>query len=80
MTADISAIRGPVITYSDDVPEDCETTGSRMDYEPDAIIMMSHGKILEVGPAYKLRDKVPHGLNIKESQSCRIIKISSNSK
>lgn len=78
MTAEISAIRGPVITYSE-IQEETKP-GSRMNYEPDAIIMMSQGRILEVGPAYKLRNKIPQGLNIKESQSCRIIKISSATK
>ena len=75
MSPEISAIRGPVITYSGRADQLKNKLG--MDYEPDAIIMMSDGNITEVGPANQMKDKVPLGLNINESHSCRIIRISS---
>lgn len=72
MSANISAIRGPVITYP--FKEDQSGSNLAMDYEPDAIIMMLDGRITEVGPANQMKDKVPVGLVINNSPSCRIIR------
>lgn len=75
MTPEISAIRGPVITYTGEKTQ--LRNSLAMDYEPDAIIMLADGRITEVGPAYKMKEKVPVGLDINESPSCRIIRICS---
>lgn len=72
MSTVISAIRGPVITYSG--KSDQEESNLGMDYEPDAIIMMTNGRITEVGPAYQMKAKIPVGLTITDSPSCRIIR------
>lgn len=74
MSAIISAIRGPVITYSGKLNKQESNLG--MDYEPDAIILMANGRITDVGPAYQMKEKVPVGLTINDSPSCRIIRIS----
>lgn len=74
MSAIISAIRGPVITYSG--KKNPHESNLGMDYEPDAIIMMTNGRITDVGPAYQMKAKVPVGLTINDSPSCRIIRIS----
>ena len=73
MTTMISAIRGPVVTYTDEPYLECEH--SKLGYEPDAIIMLADGKITEVGPANSLKDKLPSDSAIEQSRSCRFIKI-----
>ena len=73
MTATISAIRGPVLTYTDEPY--VESKQFQFGYEPDAIIMLSNGSITEVGPAKELKDKLPSGSVIEESRNCRFIKI-----
>ena len=73
MTGTISAIRGPVLTYSDEpylVNKDHE-----FGYEPDAIIMLVDGQISEIGPAARLQHKIPSGSDVQQSYSCRFIKI-----
>ncbi len=77
MTNQISAIRGPVLTYTDDPYIDAADV--RLGYEPDAIIMMANGQITDFGPANKLKDKIPTGLSITEFRNCRIIKICNHS-
>ena len=74
MAPQISAIRGPVLTYSDE--PNIENDQVRLGYEPDAIIMLINGLISDVGPAEALKDKIPSGLAVEQSRNCRFIKIS----
>lgn len=76
MTATISAIRGPVLTYSDEPY--LENKHNEFGYEPDAIIMLVDGQISEIGPAAQLQHKIPSGSDIEQSNSCRFIKIRSS--
>ena len=76
MSSQISAIRGPVLTYTDEPYSDNEQ--SKIGYEPDAIIMLVDGHISEVGPADSLKDKIPTGSAIEQSTNCRFIKISTH--
>ena len=73
----ISAIRGPVLTYTDEPY--LESSHSKLGYEPDAIIVLADGKITEVGPANTLKDKLPSDSDVKQSRNCRFIKIRKNS-
>ena len=73
MTTLISAIRGPVLTYTDEPYLD--NNHLKLGYEPDAIIMLADGKITEVGPANTLKDKIPLDSDIEQSRHCRFIKI-----
>ena len=77
MTTQISAIRGPVLTYTDEPYINREH--SKFGYEPDAIIMLINGHISEVGPAESLKDKIPSGSAIEQSRNCRFIKICTQS-
>lgn len=74
MPTQISAIRGPVLTYTDEPYTNNEQ--SNIGYEPDAIIMLVDGHISEVGPADALKDKIPNNSTIEQSTNCRFIKIS----
>ena len=76
MSSQISAIRGPVLTYTDEPYSDNDQ--SNIGYEPDAIIMLVDGHISEVGPADSLKDKIPTGSAIEQSTNCRFIKISTH--
>ena len=71
MTTQLCAIRGPVLTYTEEP--------GNLSYEPDAIIMLDDGKIIDVGPADQIADKLPSNSQITQSNSCRIIKILSQS-
>ena len=77
MPTQISAIRGPVFTYTDEPNINSEQY--KIGYEPDAIIMLVDGHISEVGPADSLKDKIPSGSAIEQSTNCRFIKISTHS-
>jgi len=70
MASKVSAIRGAVLTYTDDPflkdVNDC------MIYESDAIIIMSDGKITAFGPASKIQSKVPEGTKITHYKDCLI--------
>ena len=77
MATQISAIRGPVLTYTDEPYADIKQ--SKLGYEPDAIIMLVDGQISAVGPAATLKDQIPHGSAIEQSRNCRFIKISTHS-
>ena len=77
MTTQISAIRGPVLTYTDEPYTD--SAHAKIGYEPDAIIMLINGLISEVGPAEALKDKIPSDSDIEQSTYCRFIKIFTHS-
>lgn len=77
MTTQISVIRGPVLTYTDEPYTNHQHL--KFGYEPDAIIMLINGHISEVGPAESLKDKIPRGSDIEQSKNCRFIKISTQS-
>ena len=77
MTAQLCVIRGPVLTYTDE-PYENRPQGN-IKYEPDAIIMLNDGKIIDVGPAYRFAGKIPSESQITQSNNCRIIKIHAQS-
>lgn len=60
----LTAIRGPVVTYTGDAFRDgLERT---MRYEPDAIVAMADGKITHFGPASQVRPQLPDDTVVKE--------------
>ena len=60
--SDLVAIRGAVVSYTDDpFVTDLDTC---MVYESDAIITMEDGKISAFGPAGQLKDTLPDDVNI----------------
>jgi guanine deaminase len=60
----ITAIRGPALTYTGDAfLEGLEKT---MRYEPDVIVAMAGGKITHFGPANKVRAELPADAKIQE--------------
>jgi guanine deaminase len=61
---DLTAIRGPVLTYTGDPFLD--GLASTMRYEPDAIVAMACGKITHFGPASEVRALLPEGVKVKE--------------
>lgn len=76
MKHQVQAIRGPILTYSDDHVVD--HARSNISYVADAIIMMTDGEITAVGPAYQFAGRMPSESAITTSTSCRIIKVSSD--
>src|SRR5512134_242895 len=62
--ARLTAIRGPALTYTGDpFQHGLEAT---MVYEPDAIVAMADGKIVQFGPARAVRAKLPRGTKIED--------------
>jgi guanine deaminase len=62
-SAQISAIRGPALTYTGDpFKNGLEHT---MVYESDAIVAMAAGKITHFGPAGKIEAQLPPGTRVK---------------
>ncbi|HSD42728.1 MAG TPA: guanine deaminase [Burkholderiales bacterium] len=60
----MTAIRGPALTYTGDpFQHGLEAT---MVYEPDAIVAMADGKIVQFGPARAVRAKLPRGTKIED--------------
>ena len=57
MNTPLTAIRGPVLTYTGDAFSD--GLESTMRYEPDAIIAMAGGRITHFGPASEVRAQLP---------------------
>lgn len=62
--SDLTAIRGPVLTYTGDAFRD--GLESTMRYEPDAIVAMADGKISHFGPASAVRGQLPNDTAITE--------------
>ena len=60
----MTAIRGPVLTYTGDPFHD--GLESTMRYEPDAIVAMADGKITHFGPASEVRPQLPEDTVVKE--------------
>jgi guanine deaminase len=60
----LTAIRGPVLTYSGDAF--LQGLDSTMRYESDAIVAMAGGKITHFGPADQVRSQLPSGTPVKE--------------
>ena len=64
MSNPLTAIRGPVLTYTGDAfLEGLEAT---MRYEPDAIVAMTGGKITHFGPASQVRAQLPKDTVVTE--------------
>ena len=64
MSHSLTAIRGPVLTYTGDpFHEGLEST---MRYEPDAIVAMADGRITHFGPASEVRAQLPKDTVVKE--------------
>ena len=63
-TTDASALRGPVLTFTDDPFR--VGIGAAMRYESDAIVALQGGKITHFGPASAVRSQLPPGTPIKE--------------
>ncbi|OUV63267.1 MAG: hypothetical protein CBC79_02550 [Gammaproteobacteria bacterium TMED119] len=74
MKEQVQAIRGPVLTYSDE--HAAGDPRSNINYFADAIIMLTDGVITAVGPAYQFAGHLPSDSAITQSTSCRIIKVS----
>ena len=67
----ITAIRGPVLTYTGDAFLDgLENT---MHYESDAIVVMADGKITQFGPAGEVQSQVPADVEVKNYGSDTVI-------
>ena len=64
MSNSLTAIRGPVLTYTGDAFRD--GLESTMRYEPDAIVAMADGKITHFGPASQVRARTAEGTAVKE--------------
>jgi len=64
MNSPLTAIRGPVLTYSGDAFRD--GLESTMHFEPDAIVAMAGGRITHFGPASQTRAQLPPGTVVKE--------------
>lgn len=64
MSLPLTAIRGPVLTYSGDAFRD--GLESTMHYEPDAIVAMAGGRITHFGPASQVRAQLPEDAVVKE--------------
>lgn len=63
MASQVTAIRGPALTYTGDPFKDgLEKT---MVYETDAIVAMADGKITHFGPANKVEGQLPPGTKVK---------------
>src|SRR5262245_15181431 len=60
----ITAIRGPVLTYTGDAFAD--GLESTMHFESDAIVAMADGKVTHFGAAKKIRPQLPPGTKVKE--------------
>jgi guanine deaminase len=60
----VSAIRGPVLTYTGDAFR--EGLQDTMRFEPDGIVAMSGGKITHFGPAAEVRTRLPEDTVVKE--------------
>jgi len=60
----LTAIRGPVLTYTGDAFRD--GLESTMRYEPDAIVAMAEGSITHFGPASEVRAQLPKDTVVKE--------------
>ena len=56
------ALRGPVLTWRDD-PFQVGVDAARV-YEPDALVVMEHGRIKAFGPAGKLLGTLPEGTRV----------------
>jgi guanine deaminase len=62
--AHATALRGPVLSFAGDPFQlGLEAT---LRYDSDAIVVMDHGRITQVGPARKLRPLLPRGTRIEE--------------
>jgi guanine deaminase len=64
MSNPLTAIRGPVLTYTGDAFRD--GLESTMRYERDAIIAMADGRITHFGPANQVRAELPGDTVVKE--------------
>jgi guanine deaminase len=64
MSNPLTAIRGPVLTYTGDAFRD--GLESTMSYERDAIIAMTDGRITHFGPANQVRAELPKDAAVKE--------------
>src|SRR6187200_2710270 len=64
MSNPLTAIRGPVLTYTGDTFRD--GLESTMRYEPDAIVAMTEGRITHFGPANQVRAELPKDTAVKE--------------
>ncbi|HEU5136217.1 MAG TPA: guanine deaminase [Steroidobacteraceae bacterium] len=60
----LTAIRGPVVTYTGDAFLD--GLESTMRYEPDAIVAMADGRITHFGPAAQVRAQLPDDTGVLE--------------
>jgi guanine deaminase len=71
MSPELTAIRGPVLTYTGDAFVDgLERT---MRYEPDAIVAMAGGRITHFGPAGQVRAQLPPDTVVREYVSDTVI-------
>jgi guanine deaminase len=62
--ARVTAIRGPALTFTGDpFQHGLEAT---MRYEPDAIVAMAGGKIVQFGPARAIRAQLPRGTKVED--------------
>ena len=72
MATSITALRGPIISCS------CKLNSAKVNgnlvYEPDALILLEEGRIIDFGPALKLIDNIPSNTKINVFDECRIIK------
>jgi guanine deaminase len=59
-----TALRGPVLTFSGDPFQ--LGVNATLSYESDAIVVIADGRIAEVGPARKIRPRLPRGTRIED--------------
>ncbi len=69
--SNLTAIRGPALTYTGDAFRD--GLDSTMRYEPDAIVAMANGKVTHFGRASEVRAQLPNGTVVKEYGSDKLI-------
>jgi guanine deaminase len=62
LAARTGAIRGPLLTYSGDPFQ--RGIRETLQYEPDAIVAMTDGRITQVGPASAVRPQLPPGVRV----------------
>ncbi len=72
MATSITALRGPIISCK--CKPNSSSVNGNLDYEPDGLILLEEGKIIDFGPAIKLIDNIPVNTKINVFDECRIIK------
>lgn len=72
MATSMTALRGPIISCNCKL--NSSSVNGKLVYEPDGLILLEQGKIIDFGPAIKLIEKIPSNTKINVFDECRIIR------